>query len=203
MRKWFMAVSAVCLSASLAAAQSFEYQNKDGTIGTMRISVDEASGAVLISNPGDLIACDRDWATLSDRRSDKKASTAFESVRVGNVIKVKGTLKGEPVERELKIDSSPWFGDFATQLKYLEIKGLKKQEFWIVNPNEFKAVKMVATLKGEESFTTPAGTFKAHRYVVSLAGLPAALWNVSVWLRASDGVNLSYNRESLLASIGQ
>jgi hypothetical protein len=203
MRKTAIAILLAIALPTICIAETYTYANKDGSKGSMTVVVDGATGCVTITTQTDSISCDSGWNSILVHHADNTAGSVADFSRTGNTIKAKGTLKGKPFDRDISIDSNPWFSDFATQLKSLMASGKNKQEFWIINPNEYKAVKMVATLKGQEDFTTPAGTFKANHYIVGIPGVPTAIWSVSVWLRTSDGVNLSYNKESLLASVSK
>jgi len=119
---------------------------------------------------------------------DTVKKTELDGERVGNVIRLSGTIEGKPVTRDVKIDGAPWYQIFGPVLGDL-LPGIQGQrEFWVVNPDDGSAHKMQVRRAGAERLTlngTPVDAVKVH---FSPAGALAPFWGADYWLRAADSV---------------
>ncbi len=108
--------------------------------------------------------------------------------RSGNVITLTGTLGGKQVSRELSIDGAPWYQIFGPAMADLLPPGVDRREFWVVNPADLSAHKMMVRRAGAESINLKGGKVAAERVHFSPAGALAPFWGADFWYRASDAL---------------
>lgn len=126
--------------------------------------------------------------TFSWRWKSLAKKTDLDGERTGDVIRIHGTLAGKPVSREIRVDGTPWYQIWGPVLDEL-LPGLQGQrEFWVVNPDDASAHKMLVK-RGEAETITLGGTLvDAIRIHFSPAGALAPFWGADYWLRARDSV---------------
>jgi hypothetical protein len=126
--------------------------------------------------------------TTSWKLLDTRKQIDLEAVRSGDMIRVKGSLGGRTVAREIKVDPAPWYQVFGPVIDQL-LPGLQGQrEFWVVNPDDMSAHKMMARRAGTERISvrgTAVETIKVH---FSPSGALAPFWGADYWFSAADTV---------------
>jgi len=108
--------------------------------------------------------------------------------RAGNTITITGTLAGRQVNREVSIDAAPWYQIFGPAMADLLPRGSDRQEFWVVNPADLAAHKMMVRRAGEESIDFKGAKVPAERIHFSPAGALAPFWGADFWYRLSDAL---------------
>ncbi|HEY9593507.1 MAG TPA: hypothetical protein VHE79_03460 [Spirochaetia bacterium] len=126
--------------------------------------------------------------TIAWHWKDTVKRTELDGERVGDVIRLHGTIGEKPFTRELKIDAAPWYQIFGPVLQDL-LPGVQGQrEFWVVNPDDGSAHKMQVRRVGAERLTLNGAAVPAVKVHFSPAGALAPFWGADYWLREADSV---------------
>lgn len=128
--------------------------------------------------------------TVAWQQTDAAVGTDIRAERTGDTIRVTGRLKGKKVTREIHIDAAPWYQVFGPIIGELLPTGSDRREFWVLNPNDLLAHKMLVRRAGNERIEingTSTDTFKIH---FSPAGALAPFWGADFWYRPSDATYL-------------
>jgi hypothetical protein len=123
--------------------------------------------------------------------ADPKAGTSLHGVRSGDVIHVTGTLKNRSVDREVKVDSAPWYQVFGPLLQEILPDGAAQKEFWVVNPDDLSAHKMQVKRAGTDRLTIRGAAVDTYKIHFSPAGALAPFWGADFWYRQSDSAYVS------------
>jgi hypothetical protein len=133
---------------------------------------------------------DENYSTLSWKVMNPKAGTDYKGERNGKVLTISGTVKGEVVSKELKIDEKPFYYNPNLGLENFVRSGEEKREFRTLRPDNLKQYKMKASLKDTETITINGTEVEAIKVKWGLTGLKAAFFRQTLWFRKSDGVFL-------------
>ncbi len=181
------------LHAQEVSRRYTETHGKDVATVEYRISVD-AGDAAVSSTEGDekeSIGWRSGVGTADWQLTDPKAGSTLRGERTGDVIHVTGTLKGKPVERNVKIDPAPWYQIFGPLLEELLPAGAPQMEFWVVNPDDLSAHKMQARRPGTERLTIAGVALDVFKIHFSPAGALSPFWGADYWYRQSDSAYVS------------
>jgi len=185
--------SASALHAEEVSRRYTETHGKDVAAVEYRISI-EAGDATVSSTESDKVDS-ISWrsgiGTYDWQMTDPKAGSALHGERTGDVIHVTGTLKGKPIERNVKIDPAPWYQIFGPLLEELLPAGAPQKEFWVVNPDDLSAHKMQARRAGTEKIAIRDVTLDTFKIHFSPAGALSPFWGADFWYRQSDAVYVS------------
>ncbi len=124
--------------------------------------------------------------TLLWRKIGSHPGTNLRAQRTGDTIRITGTLKGVRVDKQLQIDSSPWYQILGPCISDLLPPTMESVEFWALDPDELAVHKMLALRLGTERreiHHVLIDTFKVHFAPMGLAG---AFWGADFWFRISD-----------------
>ena len=117
---------------------------------------------------------------------DTSKKIDLEATRSGDTIRVKGTLGGKDVAREISVDQAPWYQIFGPVIDQL-LPGVQGQrEFWVVNPDDFAAHKMLARRAGTERIDLRGTAVDAVKIHFSPANALAPFWGADYWFRAGQ-----------------
>ena len=191
-------IAALVLSAAQTHADShlsLQYQEAMGDTIRMRHFLVESNGngvAIQSSRADDWIftECDASGNTRS-WHVDKEKSDYF-AVRDGNTIRINGSLKGEPVDKELEKDGLPWFQSLYYSLSRFVKSDKEEIRFWMIRPDNLSLVKLVATKKAVETIRVNGRKETTQKVRISATGLLSLLWHGHYWYRQHDGVLLQY-----------
>ncbi len=122
-----------------------------------------------------------EWA-----RTEPGSATALRGRRTGNAIAFTGTLKGKEVARTVTVDAEPWYQIFGPAIADLLPAERQQRDFWVVNPDDLVAHKMMVRRAGAERITIGGASFETYRIHFSPAGALAAFWGADFWYRPSD-----------------
>jgi hypothetical protein len=131
---------------------------------------------------------DENYSTLSWKVMNAKAKTDYRGERTGEVLTITGTVKGETVSKELKLDALPFYNNPNLGLENFVRSGEEKREFRTLRPDNLKQYKMKASLKDTETITINGEEIEAVKVQWGLTGLKAAFFKQTLWFRKSDGV---------------
>ena len=156
----------------------------------MEYAVDSSTQGMRITSSGDGSSEEMLWVpgtgAVSWRQTEPRANTDLRAERTGDTIRFSGTAKGRSVSREVKIDAEPWYQIFGPIITELLPAGRQQRDFWVMNPDDLAAHKMMVRRAGTERITlagVPTDTVKIH---FSPAGGLAPFWGADFWYRPQD-----------------
>ena len=160
----------------------------------MEYGVTRSAEGIDVTSVGGGLANRLHWVpgtgTVAWQQTDAAAGTDIRAERTNDTIRVNGRLKGKEVTREIHIDAAPWYQVFGPIIGELLPTGSDRREFWVLNPNDLAAHKMLARRAGSERIEINGAlidTFKIH---FSPAGALAPFWGADFWYRPSDAAYL-------------
>lgn len=188
-------LAASSLSAQAAGMQTVtrKYTEARGAaVTTVEYRVSRDGQSILLSSIGvdstDEIRWTPGSGTTDWRLSDSKSGDELRAKRSGDVIHVTGTLKNRPVDRQVRVDSAPWYQVFGPLMEELLPAGISQREFWVLDPADLAPHKMQVRRAGTERVAVRGTTVDAARIHFSPAGALAAFWGADFWYRQGDGL---------------
>jgi hypothetical protein len=131
--------------------------------------------------------------TVTWHWKDTVRNTELDAERIGDTIRVRGTIAGHAVSREVKVDAAPWYQIFGPVPEQL-LPGLQGQrEFWVLNTDDAVGHKMQVRRAGTERITLNGSGVDAMKLHFSPAGALSPFWGADYWFRASDSLYI-YSR---------
>jgi len=160
----------------------------------MEYGVTRSAGGIDVTSVGGGVSDRLHWVpatgTVTWQQTDGPAGTDIRAERTNETIRVTGRLKGKEVTREIHFDAAPWYQIFGPIIEELLPTGSNRREFWVVNPDDLTAHKMLVRRAGSERIEINGAltdTFKIH---FSPAGALAPFWGADFWYRPSDAAYL-------------
>jgi hypothetical protein len=183
----------VSLGAQETARRYVETRGKKVAVIEYRVAraADEASASTTGGDTTSSVRWRREIGTYDWEMADPAAGSDLHGRRTGDVIHVTGTLKGKPVERDVRVDGAPWYQVFGPLLGDLLPEGTAQQEFWVVDPGDLAPHKMQVKRAGAERVMIKGIAVDAARIHFSPAGALAPFWGADFWYRQSDGMYVS------------
>jgi hypothetical protein len=193
------------LVLALASAVGLEAQNElrqytethGSRVSRVEYSVSRTAKEVIARSTGGAVANEIAWipgtGTVSWREKDTLLDNDLQAERAGNIIRMKGRLRGRETQREVRVDSAPWYQIFGPIITDLLPPGIAEREFWVINPEDFAAHKMLVRRAGAEIIPFRGSRIETNRIHFSPAGMLAAFWGADFWYRQRDGAWL-YSR---------
>lgn len=135
---------------------------------------------------------DETLSTLSWTMDDYVRECSVIAKRKNNTIFLQGNLKGQPINKSIKVDDSPWFQASSLSLKNFAISNEKQIKFWTLRPKTFEAYKLKAEKSGVENLQFNDRTIKTVKIRLSLDGWLSPLWSSTYWFSARDGLFLYF-----------
>jgi hypothetical protein len=188
---------AVCVRLE-AQNEVRQYRETHGSrVSFIEYSVSRIAQEVVVRSSGGGVANEIHWVpgtgTVSWRERDAGLDNDLYAERTGDIIRMKGRLRGRQTEREVRVDAAPWYQIFGPIMSDLLPLGVTAKEFWTFNPENFTLHKMLVRRVGAEVLSFRGSRIKAEKIHFSPAGLLAAFWGADFWYRKLDGVWL-YSR---------
>jgi hypothetical protein len=189
--------AAVCVGA-VAQDEIRQYRETyGGRVSIVEYSVNRTAKEIAVRSSGGGVANEILWipgiGTISWREKDAGLDNDLYAERTGDIIRMKGRLRGRETQREIRIDPLPWYQIFGPLIGDLLPPGLMEKEFWTINPENFTAHKMLVRRVGAEGLPFRGTRIDVEKIHFSPAGLLAALWGADFWYRQRDGAWL-YSR---------
>jgi hypothetical protein len=125
----------------------------------------------------------RRWQVTADN-----GRTYFSAERTGRAILVRGTLKGEPVDKRLEIDECPWYQATSLSLRELVASIDSERVFWTIRIDTLTAHKIRAIKQGIEPIETAGVKKMLLRIRLTLPGLLAPFWKSDYWFALPEGI---------------
>lgn len=198
-RLWLLSGALTLALSPLAAQSSFEYRDRTGDQEVaMHITEDRLPEGLLVRSSmsnGDYheVQYDTTGQTVRYRVDSPERGTHYVARRIGNVLRVDGTLKGRPVARTLRIDDRPWYETVEVSLTPLALSGSKKPLlFWILHPWEATAYLMTGNLEPAQTVMVNDQAVQTVPVRVRPFGILGLFWSTLYWYRSADGLFVRY-----------
>ena len=129
------------------------------------------------------------WA-LRDDKSDHD----FVAKREGDLIRIRGTFRGKPVDKEVDIDDDVWFNKLDHGLSAFAVSDRQEISFWVLKLlSDLDPIKMTAEKEGVERIKVGGKSYEAVKVKLVLDHfILSKLWSAQCWYRTSDGLFLRY-----------
>jgi len=106
--------------------------------------------------------------------------------RLGDVLRLSGTLDGKAVDREFPMDGI-WYGS-ALLLRDFALSDEPETQFYMTRPKEKRVVKLTALRQGTEQIVVGGRTFQAVKIAYTAPGFRGMFRKSHYWYRTSDGL---------------
>jgi hypothetical protein len=125
------------------------------------------------------------WQFRSERDQ-----TRLDVKRNGAGVSIRGTVAGEPVERETDLPEPLWIQSIERSLRRFVVDGEAgdRIRFAVVQPDTLSARTLEARIMGDERISVAGETVTARRVRISLPGIGAIIWRSNYWFRLPDGL---------------
>lgn len=169
---------------------SQRFGEKTVTLSQRLLRTAEGYQATIESSDGaaDRVVMDSGRSTLEWRRSYPAEGTEIVARRSGPTVTLSGTFKNKPISFVERIGDLPWFQ--FQELSYPAILDKRAAEFWTISRRDMKAASFRSELQGVETVEVMGAPVAARRFLLTVKGVPRAVFKSSYWLRSSDGVFL-------------
>lgn len=202
---WIVVI--VLASASILMGETRVYREKEGNrVTTHNFTIDATAAGFSIDlrseTPEGPVSqkyrLDKNLGTLWWEYDSPHDKTKVNAVRENNRITMKGTDKGNPIDKTFKISQLPWNQTFNIGLEGFPKSDKKKMYFWAIGiggPGNMKITKFKVKRKGVENVYLEKMNKKveAVHVTISLSGLLSMFWTGHYWYRKSDGKFLRYS----------
>ena len=129
-----------------------------------------------------------DYDTHSWQVTADNGQTHFSAERIDQTITVRGMFKGEPVDKQLDIDESPWYQATSLSLRELVRSVDSERVFWTIRMDTLTAHKIRAIKKGVESIESEGNQKTLLRIRLTLPGMLAPFWKSDYWFALPEGI---------------
>ena len=139
------------------------------------------------------LGCDSTYATIRWHYSSN-TNTDIVFRRNADRIELSGTLKGNPVNKILKIDNQPWYQIVPLGLQTASRDSVGRSKFWAVSLDEPAVLKPVCfhIAKSTDSPLPNHPEIACRCFRMNIEGLPSQIWAGDYFIRQDDHVFLYY-----------
>jgi len=123
-------------------------------------------------------------------KPDSKTNATMK--RENKYIIINGMIKGNFINKKVKIDSSPWYQNIMFSLPVFIKSNKKSMEFWSLRPEDLVVYKLKAEKVKIESINFNGNKIEAQKVKVSATGIFSIFWHGDYWFRKSDGKFIHY-----------
>lgn len=195
----FFLILLTCICNLSGVAQELEYTETTGqeeTLLKIRIKP-QSEGKELIFTDPETYSRHKFYPegfTQSWAHKDEENKHDFEAVREGNQIHIKGTFKGESIQKTVTIDERQWINKLDHGLSAWAVGEEDELVFWTLKlSSDLDPIKFRAEKLGIEKISLPEDTFEAVKVKLTLDGfLLSSLWSAYCWYDANSGLFLKY-----------
>ena len=163
---------------------------------TTTIRQDESNGTILVEKNDPVtgvihrFVLDEQGGTVFWIVCENDKETKY--TRTESSILVEETTADNEGKDVIEIDANPWLSTIPEGLQQFVADGEKRFEFWTINPETYKAYRMIAKRVTTEDIIVQGDTVRAIHIKVSASGVPALFFSMSFWYREADGVFIKY-----------
>jgi len=132
---------------------------------------------------------DRDYSLESWRRVCPGEDTDLLSVREGDVLVVKGRLKGKVIDKKIKLGNKDLHMYSKYSLTKFVLSDMPKMKFWTLRRDQMSKIPMKAVKKGTKIIVVNGKEVEAIKVYCSITGkLREKHYNFNYYYRKSDGL---------------
>ena len=135
---------------------------------------------------------DLSFATYQWELRKPSKETRVVAKREGNMIRLEGLFRGEPIYRNLSIDEAPWYQSVTLSLRSLVLSDQPKIEFWWIKPSTLSVYKVKATKQGDEELTIRGEVVPVEKIKISPSGYRGLFWRAFCWFGKRGGQFIKY-----------
>ena len=138
-----------------------------------------------------------DGAMMRWEYADSGENTDFKAERNGGKIIIRGTSKGQPVNKSLEAGDRIWLqnSEFGL-LDFLRGKE-KTRDFFVVAPEDLSIKKLRATRAAEEELSWNGQQIRAVKMTARLRGFLSLFWQSTYWHRLPEMTFVRYKADGL------
>lgn len=145
-----------------------------------------------IDSETDLTEMNPGLATVAWHVKDERRETDLRIRRHRDRLHLKGTFRGEKIDRWREIDEAPWFQTLSISFRPFLNSDAKAIEFWTVRSDTLGVHKLVAKKNGIEELNIDGRGVAAEKLELRLTGIGSLFWKAHYWFRKNDGLFLSF-----------
>jgi hypothetical protein len=139
----------------------------------------------------DEFVIDREYSLDKWRRVCADEDTDYIAERNGNILTVKGRIKGEVVDKELELGNKALHIYPKYSLSKFALSGMPSMKLWSMRRDEMTLLPMQAVRKGVETITVNSKDVEVIKVYYSITGkLREKYYNHYYYFRKSDGLFL-------------
>ncbi len=131
---------------------------------------------------------DNHYATLSWKVKRPSDRTFYVGERKGNILFLKGKLKGKAFTKKIKIDDKPFYYNPKLGLRQFVKSHKKSLKFWALRNDDVTEYLMVAYNKGLEMVNVNGYRVEAVKVYWTLPDFRSAFFKRTYWFRKSDNL---------------
>lgn len=135
---------------------------------------------------------DEAYDTLSWCVDDPSNGTSIRAERRENSIVIQGEFRGKTVDKQVTVDSDPWFQASSFSLRGFVVSERESIRFWTLRSNTLEPYKLQAVKKGIETISVKGEPVSAVRVELRLIGWKRPFWKSDYWYRPDDGLLLRF-----------
>ncbi|MBN2057759.1 MAG: hypothetical protein JW782_03080 [Candidatus Saganbacteria bacterium] len=182
----------VLTAIAAAAAERLTYHSwEKGQLTTSETTVKRTAEGYLFEGYS--------WAGQSITRTDAEFNTLLVEMfrpgrperitlkRKGNIINFKGPWKGEQINEDIKVDSTPWLSSPFLLIDFIRSED-KEKKFYMILIHDQSATKFKAIKEGSEEIEVNGIKTRALKVKVTLDDWRGMFWSSYYWFRPSDGI---------------
>jgi hypothetical protein len=193
----FILSVAVCVRLG-AQNELRQYKETHGSrVSLVEYAVSRTETEISVRSSGNGATDEMQWVpgngTVSWREKDTVLDNDMLAERTGDIIRIKGRVRGQESDREVHIDGAPWYQIFGPIVYDLLPPGMAEREFWVIDSTDFTAHKMLVRRAGAEILSLRGSRIETEKIHFSPAGALAPFWGADFWYRQRDAAWL-YSR---------
>jgi hypothetical protein len=123
---------------------------------------------------------------------DTLHGTDYTARRTGNKINITGRLKNRTINKQLTVNSNPWYQAIEHALQDFAALNKNKVTFWFISADDCELREMEATKQGVETITLHNRKVQALHVKVNLTGFASLFWSADYWFRQTDNRFVRY-----------
>ncbi|MBN2792921.1 MAG: hypothetical protein JXQ81_10470 [Desulfuromonadales bacterium] len=137
-----------------------------------------------------------DLSTHKWHVDDPRAKTLITVLRQDQKLVFQGKFNGKKVDRQVRIDSAPWYQALSLSLRQFSDPDKKGLEFWSIRPDTLDVHRLKVSKVAEENLEINNVLCSTIKLKIQLTGFKSAFWSCYYWLRKADGLFVRYEGPS-------
>lgn len=199
--KILLLISLVCsIAAASVWGEEYNYRQRKGaqetintwTRGVLKPGRIKLTAAKTDTGEFNKMICDNGYNILEWHYINKKNRTVLHTVRKNGSVHVSGEVKGKPINKTIKLETSLWYQvpEFAIGRKLAA--GQDSVIFAMLWIDKMAFFKMKAVRIGDEKIRIEGKDIDTMKVEVKLTGFKSIFWHSTYWFRKSDLLIVRY-----------